>query len=25
LLKSIDMPWLQSGIEVRGGETKGTN
>jgi hypothetical protein len=23
LLKSIEMPWLQCGIEVRGGETKG--
>ena len=25
LLKSIELPWLQCGIEVRGGETKGTN
>jgi hypothetical protein len=24
LLKSIEVPWLQCGIEVRGGETKGS-
>ena len=25
MLKSIEMPWLQCGIEVRGGETKGND